>query len=245
MSIELVSDDQIASFLDEGWITDVLSVVKSGKEATVYCCRAHPHHDGGCFALKAYKPLAHRSFRNDAIYQEGRFPHETREVRAMRTKTAKGRAFHFDAWVGQEFVMLQRLHAAGVAVPRPIAHGNGAILLEFIGEEDEAAPALTTLRFPVEQARLLLDQALRQIEIMLRANVVHGDLSAFNILHWRDRLVVIDVPQAIDPRKNTNARELLRRDVANVGRYFRRQGVAFEADAYAGRLWSHYQRSEL
>ena len=31
------------SFYEDWLITEVLHVVKSGKEATVYCCRAHPH----------------------------------------------------------------------------------------------------------------------------------------------------------------------------------------------------------
>ena len=32
----------LESFADEGWISEILYEVKSGKEATVYCCRGGP-----------------------------------------------------------------------------------------------------------------------------------------------------------------------------------------------------------
>jgi hypothetical protein len=40
MSAGLVAYDEIKTFIEDGWIEDVLFLVKSGKEANVYCCRA-------------------------------------------------------------------------------------------------------------------------------------------------------------------------------------------------------------
>ena len=65
-------DSSLRTFLDEGLITDVLGMVKSGKEGTVYCCRSHPRIGGGLVAAKVYRPRRHRSFRQDAAYQHGR-----------------------------------------------------------------------------------------------------------------------------------------------------------------------------
>lgn len=244
VSRELISYEEIASFYDEGWIADVLFPVKSGKEATVYCCRAHPNHGGEYFALKLYKPLAHRGFRDDAIYQEGRFGRETREVRAMRNKTAKGRVFQFGTWIGHEFATLKALFEAGADVPRPIACGANAILLQFVGDADRAAPPLWRVHLAPEQVEPLLEQALRNIEIMLSCNVVHGDLSAYNILYSGRRLSIIDFPQAVDPRVNTNAGILLGRDVANVCRYFVRQGATCDPDRLTETLWGRFMRAE-
>src|SRR5262245_15658310 len=42
MSAEMVSHDEIKTFFEDGWIEAVLFTVKSGKEATVYCCKACP-----------------------------------------------------------------------------------------------------------------------------------------------------------------------------------------------------------
>src|SRR2546421_1144448 len=62
----------LESFCEDGWITDILYVVKSGKEVTVYCCRAGPTTGGELCAAKIYRAHESRSFKNDAIYHEGR-----------------------------------------------------------------------------------------------------------------------------------------------------------------------------
>ena len=38
--------------------------------------------------------------------------------------------------------------------------------------------------------------------------------------------MIIDLPQAVESTTNTDAFELLHRDIANVGEWFRRRGVA-------------------
>ena len=248
MSRELITDEDIASFFDEGWITDVLFAVKSGKEATVYCAKAPPGRGAEYFALKVYKPMAHRSFRDDATYQEGRFgrkKNETRAMRAMRKKTATGKKLQFGGWLAHEFACLRTLHAAGADVPEPIAIGSNAILLQFIGEGDRAAPPLHTVRLSREAAEPLFQQAIRNVEIMLGCHLVHGDLSAYNILHVAGRLCIIDFPQAVDARFNANARTLLARDIANICGYFGRQGVVAEPDQITDDLWERYQRAQL
>ena len=241
----LIPHDEIASFFDEGFIVDVLFAVKSGKEATVYCAEAHPDRPEKYYALKHYRPQAHRAFRNDAIYQEGRFAHETREVRAMRTKTRKGRAFQFGSWLAHEYAMLRTLHEAGVDVPRPFAIGTNGLLIEFVGEDTTAAPMLGTVRLAREEAGPLFERLLANIATMLAHNVVHSDLSAYNILYHEGRPVIIDLPQAVDARANQNAQMLLTRDVANVCGYFARQRVVCDAAAIADDLWGRYARGQL
>ena len=56
----------LATFYEDDLITDVLAVVKSGKEATVYCCAAHPSTELEYVAAKVYRPRMFRSLRNDA-----------------------------------------------------------------------------------------------------------------------------------------------------------------------------------
>jgi RIO kinase 1 len=86
---------------------------------------------------------------------------------------------------------------------------------------------------------------MRNIELLLKANLIHGDLSPFNVLLWRNRLCVIDFPQAVDPRNNLHAFALLNRDIANVCRYFARIIHVPEAGQLAENLWSRYVRAEL
>jgi RIO kinase 1 len=242
---DIVPYEEIASFYDEGFITDILCTIKSGKEATVYCAKAHSSRPERYSAVKLYRPLAHRAFRNDAIYQEGRFGRETRGVRAMRTKTRKGRIFQFDSWINHEYATLCRLHCAGVAVPRPLAAGPNALLLEFIGDHGEAAPVLAGTRLDRDTAAQVLEHLLGNIATMLAHHVVHGDLSAYNVLYWQGRPIIIDYPQAVDARVNPNARMLLSRDVTNLCRHFARYGAGNDGADIAAGLWSRYMRAEL
>jgi RIO kinase 1 len=245
MSAGLVADHEIQTFIDDGWIEDVLFLVKTGKEASVYCCRASPGRGPRFVALKVYKPRQKRSFRDAALYQEGRVITNARTARAVRNKSRFGRAAEFGAWALHEFATLHRLHAAGADVPRPLHAANNAILVEFVGHGSDPAPQLRHVQLSPADAERLLDQALRNIEIMLSCNVVHGDLSAYNMLYADGRLRVIDLPQAVDARTNRHAKALLARDVANVCRYFAAQGADAQPGTFADELWDLYLRAEL
>ncbi len=98
--------------------------------------------------------------------------------------------------------------------------------MSYIGDEDDAAPQLHRYR-PRDQAEAeeLLEQCLHAIERMLFHDVIHGDLSPFNVLVWEGRICVIDLPQAVDPKKNRHAESLLARDVARVCEHFARRGI--------------------
>lgn len=245
MSRELNLDDIITPFINDGWIDGVLFPVKSGKEATVYCCKAAVGRGVSHYALKAYKPREHRNFQNDAVYREGRWVGGTRPRRAVLNKSRFGRTVSFEGWLGHEYATLAQLWRAGAQVPRPVAIAGNAMLIEFLGEGAAPAPQLWTLSLSPNQAEALLEQALRSIEIMLSQHIVHGDLSAYNMLVADERLYVIDVPQAVDARTNPNASSLLARDVANVCRYFATQGADTQPGTYAIELWDLYQRGKI
>ncbi len=240
--------DAATTFINEGWITEVLFRVKSGKEATVFCCAAHPDRDTDFYALKVYTPPDQRSFRNAAVYQENRFSRETRQGRAMHNKSSKGRKMLTSQWSGIEFATLKQLHEAGCDVAKPIAEGDGALLIEFITSDDDAgqpAPQLSRLRFVPEEAADLYAQALGSIEQMLANHVVHGDLSPYNILYSGGRLRIIDFPQAIDARTNSNAQMLLTRDVVNVSSFFAKLGCQTNPTAHSAALWKRYSHAQM
>jgi len=94
-------------------------------------------------------------------------------------------------------------------------------------------------------ARGRKQQVLRAIERMLYLNVIHGDLSAYNLLVWDGRVTVIDLPQAIDPRKNRHAHALLERDVRRICEHFERLGVRSSPGRLAADLWTAWQFADL
>jgi RIO kinase 1 len=222
------------SFFEDDLITDVLHVVKSGKEATVYCCQAHPSTGAELLAAKVYRPREVRSFKNDAVYQQGRVigggRPDRRLQRAVRNKSRKGRQEQFADWVSQEFQCLRRLSAAGADVPRPLGCSGSAILIEYIGDRHAPAPQLVHVTLAQGEVRPLFARILRNVEICLACDLIHGDLSAFNILYWNGDVKIIDFPQSVNPHVNRNAFSLLVRDLENVCQYFAAYGI--EADPY-------------
>lgn len=234
--------DQLKPALEEGWITSVLRAVKSGKEASVYLCRGSKRAGEPLVAAKVYRPLGDRSFRNDAAYWEGGMRAANRRlVVAAQKRTRFGRQVRFGGWLQREFETLRTLARAGALVPRPIAVVGDALLLGWIGDDEGAAPPLHALR--AEPA--LLPPLLQQVELFLSCDLVHGDLSEYNVLVWDGRPVVIDFPQAVDPRFNHSARSLLERDLRNLSAYFGRAGVDLDWRRHAADLWRRWLNSDL
>jgi RIO kinase 1 len=241
-----VGDPSFDHFLAEGLISEVLRPIKSGKEASVHLCGSNPARTGAdLVALKVYHPREKRNFRNDARYREGRVILNARDRRAVAKKTDFGRRFDHSYWIECEWEAMGTLHAAGCDVPRPIARGPGSILMEYLGDEEDAAPGLRSVGFDRREGTHVLARVLWNVEVALRANVVHGDLSPFNVLMWEGRPTIIDFPQAVDPRFNGHAFELLLRDVGNVCRYFARFGVVADPDALAADLWTRWTFATL
>lgn len=228
-------------FIDEGAITEVLGVVKSGKEATVYRCLADNGSGERLLAAKVYHDSGHRSFKRATEYQDGRVIGSRTVRAAIAAKKDLGRQFEAALWVEHEFEVLSALEYAGADVPAVYAATEKAILMEYLGTDDgAAAPYLQHARMPRDEAARLFDRLLWNIELWLRENVVHGDLSPFNILYHDGRAVVIDFPQAVDPRVAPAARKLLQRDVRNVTQYFTRYGLEADGERIADDLWERF-----
>ncbi|MHB0856409.1 MAG: RIO1 family regulatory kinase/ATPase domain-containing protein [Anaerolineae bacterium] len=245
----------LRSFYEEGHITDVLAQVKGGKEASVYRCQADPHTGYDLLAAKVYRPRQFRNLRNDKMYREGREILTTggqvvkasdhRIMRAIDKKTEFGVQVAHTSWLTYEFVTLQRLHAASAAVPVPVAASDNAILMGYCGSARRAAPTLIEVALPRREAAALLAETLRNIELMLQLGIIHGDLSAYNILYWEGQITLIDFPQVTDVRTNAMALPILERDVRRVCEYFNRQGAPSDPAAIVADLWERYGPAQI
>jgi RIO kinase 1 len=241
----LSESEAFDQFYGDGYVTKMVRPVSSGKEASVVLCRATESVGGGLLAMKVYRPRDHRSFRNDQVYKAGRVILNGHDRRAVAKKSRHGRGFEESWWTGREWEVLTELHGAGADVPKPVAQAGGAILMEYIGDDGSAAPQLRQARLSPSEARRVLDRLIWNVELALRHNLIHADLSPYNILWWEGRATIIDLPQAVDPRSNPNASELLARDVENVCRHFGRYGVHSDAKAIARGLWMGFMFADL
>lgn len=211
----------------------------------MYCCRGGRPAGCSLVAGKVYRPLEERGFRNDKQYWDGYVITSGRARRGFENKTKFGRKVQFGIWVGREYETLRTLYEAGADVPQPLHQSGDGMLMEFIGTLDEPAVNLNKVRLQPSEGPRLYEKLMKNIVLWLSLNRVHGDLSPYNVLHWRGNLTVIDFPQSSDPRTNRNAFELLRRDIENIYDYFRHCGVRDDPYGRAAGLWSRFLRSEL
>jgi RIO kinase 1 len=231
------------------WISDVLRKVKGGKEASVYLCKpgaAIPNTE--FVAVKVYRPRMLRNLRNDGLYRQGRtdLDSEGRQViddgmlHAMKKKTEYGRELLHQSWIAYEFTAMEELHAAGADVPEPYTMANNAILMEFIGDMGVSAPALNEVTLERAEANTLFERVLFNLDILLKHERIHGDLSAYNILYWEGDITLIDFPQVISPKVNRHAFTIFERDVKRVCDYFIQQGVKSDPKSLALDLWTSH-----
>ena len=233
---------RLEPLLEDGLIDGVVRQLTSGKEAMVFVVRCGDE----VRCAKVYKEANQRAFRQSVDYVENRKVKNSRQARAMAKGTRYGRAAQEAAWQSAEVDALYRLAAAGVRVPTPYNFHEGVLLMELVtGIDGEVAPRLNDVEYTAPQARAHHLWLIEQVVRMLRAGVVHGDLSEFNILAGKDGPVIIDLPQAVDAAGNNHASRMLERDVANLRNYFGRFAPELLDTDYGGEIWSLYESGAL
>lgn len=242
--------DSLGMFFEMHWFMDLMRIVKGGKEAAVYQCQTSKDSPaaGKFLAAKVYRPRRFRNLKQDYIYREGREEINDAgnvildggKLHAIEKRTEYGRQLMHTSWIEHEFKTMQKLHQAGADVPIPYASGNNAILMEFIGDVEMAAPTLNTVALGSGEARILFERVIHNVETLLDNERVHGDLSAFNILYWHGDITLIDFPQSISPFENRNAYTIFVRDLRRVCDYFSNQGIEVNYLSLAQKLWKKF-----
>ena len=242
-------NDSLKDFYQQNWFEDIIRLIKGGgKEASVYQCVGNKSTHHKYIAAKVYRPRKFRQLRNDSLYREGRLilddeGHEIRDDRALHAihkRTNFGKRLLHTSWIEHEYQTMSLLHKVGADVPEPLASGNNAILMAYIGWDDVPAPTLNTINLNQDEAQRLFEKAIKNVEIMLKNHRVHGDLSAYNILYLEDKIFLIDFPQAIDPRVNPAAYPIFKRDLTRLCEYFQAQGLICDPARLADQLWQKH-----
>jgi RIO kinase 1 len=228
--------------IDDGVIDEVLRPLKSGKEAAVYVVRSGD--DVRC--AKVYKDMAQRSFQKRVQYQEGRKSRGSREARAMGKATNFGRKQQEEAWKNAEVDALYQLRDAGVRVPEPYGFFHGVLVMELVTDtEGFSAPRLGEVELDADTARTYHAALVREVVRMLCCGLIHGDLSAYNVLVGPEGPVVIDFPQVVSAAGNNNARTMLLRDVNNLTATLGRFAPELLDTWYGEEMWAMFEAGEL
>jgi RIO kinase 1 len=237
--------NSLGAFFEQRWITDILGKIKGGKEASVYLCRSGEQVKSTLVAAKVFRPRMLRNLKNDQLYRQDREVLDENGnrivdlgmLKAQHKRSVYGEQIRHQSWIAYEFQTLRTLHAAGADVPQPFEMGENAILMSYIGDEASAAPTLNTVTLDPGEARPLYERLLRNVEIMLVHGIVHGDLSAYNVLYWEGKITLIDFPQAVSPSSHRSAYQIFSRDISRVCEYFAHQGLRTDPAHLATDLW--------
>ncbi|MEK6988514.1 MAG: serine protein kinase RIO [Candidatus Thermoplasmatota archaeon] len=198
----------LQQLINDGVLATLDYPVSTGKEANIF----HGTGDRRAKAVKIYR-IATATFKNIATYIEG-------DPRFKRVK--RGTKPTIFAWAQKEYQNLVRMQEAGVRVPSPERVEANVLVMEYIGDETQPAPLLREI--VIDDPHSVYNDVVDNMRAIRKAGLVHADLSEYNLLFWDERVIVIDVGQAVlfnHPR----APEWYKRDIANIARFFHRKGV--------------------
>jgi RIO kinase 1 len=115
-----------------------------------------------------------------------------------------------------------------------------------VDAQGHPAPRLIDAQVTREQAGALYGDLRQQAVKMLCADLIHGDLSPYNVLLGAEGPVIIDFPQVVSAAHNSTAQAFFRRDVENVRAFLARLDPTLDARrGDAEEIWRAYVRREL
>jgi RIO kinase 1 len=197
--------------LNRGYIKNIHGVVRSGKEARIYWGTG-----------RRKKPIAIKIFlTTSGVFKGGRMMYIHGDERFKNTRSDTRSIVNL--WALKEFKNLKQAEEAGVRVPAPIKVDRNVLLMEFVGRNGIPAPLLRET--PLNHPGKVYDKIAEAIrKLYQKAQLVHGDLSEFNIMLVKTQPILFDFAQAVPP-EHPMAKEFLRRDLIRMNDYFSKIGV--------------------
>ncbi len=149
-----------------------------------------------------------------------------------RFKLKKSRKTIIEIWARREFLNLHRARKIRASVPKPIAIYKNVIAMEFIGEKNKNEMPIPAplLKYAIpKNPKEFFNKLINNIRILYHGNVIHADLSEFNILNYNEKPVIIDLSHGLPINSNASD-EMLARDIKNVSRFFRKLGLRIDEE---------------
>ncbi|CAG9824592.1 unnamed protein product [Phaedon cochleariae] len=204
----------------------VNGVISIGKEAVILHADADPTFQFATeespkeCAIKVFKTtLSEFKQRDKYIKDDHRFKDRIGKQTARKT---------VHIWAEKEMANLMRLKKAGILCPQVVTLKKHVLVMSFIGEDHKPAPKLKDVNANVMKESGYITAYNQVIDAMKtmyeKANLIHADLSEYNILWYHKQCYIIDVSQSVEP-SHENAFNFLFRDCTNIINFFSKKGV--------------------
>jgi len=97
--------------------------------------------------------------------------------------------------------------------------------MSFIGQDQVPAPKLKDVQLSLENLQAAYEEIIDIMKSMyVKCQLVHADLSEYNVLWYENHVHIIDVSQSVDIT-DPHAMEFLLRDCVNILNFFMRKGI--------------------
>ncbi|KAI4900025.1 hypothetical protein NFI96_023276 [Prochilodus magdalenae] len=213
--------------VNAGILENINGCISTGKESVVF------HADGGSFeeiiipkecVLKVYKTTLNE-FKNRDKYIKDDYRFKDRFSKLNPRKIIR-------LWAEKEMHNLARMKKAGIPCPEVVVLKKHILVMSFIGQDQVPAPKLKEAMLSSEDMKKAYYQVVQMMQQLYKeCNLVHADLSEYNML-WHDGQVwLIDVSQSVEPT-HPHGLEFLFRDCRNASTFFQKAGVAEALNMY-------------
>ena len=221
MALDPKSRLMLYRLVDNNVLERVNGVISTGKEAVIL------HAEGGTMddvavpkecAVKVFKTTLNE-FKNRDKYIRDDF-----RFRNRFSKQNPRKVIHM--WAEKEMHNLSRMHNANIACPRVVLLKKHMLVMSFIGRDGRAADKIRDAGLGPDHIQLAYKQTLDMMVAMYeKCNLIHADLSEYNILWFDKQCWFIDVSQAVEPT-HPQALNFLFRDCCNVTHFFHKMGAS-------------------
>ncbi|KAJ6634762.1 Serine/threonine-protein kinase RIO3 [Pseudolycoriella hygida] len=203
-------------------LEQINGIVSTGKEAVILHALSDGNYTGALTlpkecAIKIFK-TASNGFKQRDNYIKGDYRFKDR-MSKQNNRTA------INMWAEKEMHNLMRMQKHGINCPDVVLLKKNILVMSFIGEDNVAAPKLKEAGLSYDELELAYDEILSMMnKLYNEANLVHADLSEYNILWHKGKPWFIDVAQSVEP-EHPSAKEFMMRDCNNISTFFTRKGL--------------------
>lgn len=198
-------------------------VIGHGKESTVLHATGLDHRDmpNQEVAIKIFKSDSNMAFKTRNTYNKSKCP-------SYKFDKPKSKNDSLNKWAERGFKNLKVMRKAGIDCPDAISLKKHVLVMTFLGSDARPSPKLREIKLEGEQLLASYEQVVNIMERMYQTcDLIHGDLSEYNLLWHNEKIFVIDVSQSMFT-SHPNANGFLFRDCKNITDFYKKSGLAEE-----------------